>query len=91
MPGDIDYVGYDPVTGVYIRVLSSDFTLLYGHLSQVFILPGDAVVAGMPIGVSGSTGRVTGEHLHFSASYRRAAVNPLLFLSELMNNLNNNK
>ena len=86
--GQVDFIGYDKFLGVHIRVVSSDFTFLYGHLSQVFVLPGDALVAGMPVAVSGSTGRVTGEHLHFSVLYRQRPVNPLLFLSDLMKNLN---
>jgi murein DD-endopeptidase MepM/ murein hydrolase activator NlpD len=91
MAGHVDFVGYNEFLGVHIRVVSSDFTFLYGHLSQVFVLPGDAVAEGMPIAISGSTGRVTGEHLHFSVAYRQVPVNPLLFLSDLMKNLNKNK
>jgi murein DD-endopeptidase MepM/ murein hydrolase activator NlpD len=86
MPGLIDFVGYDPVTGVHIRLVSGDFTVLYGHLSQVFVLAGDSVNSGMPLGVTGSSGRVTGEHLHFSVSFRQVPVNPLLFLRGLTNN-----
>lgn len=83
MSGRIDFVGYDPVTGVHIRVCSSDFAFLYGHLSQVFVTPGDSVNSCTPLGVTGSSGRVTGEHLHFSVSYKQVPVNPLLFLREL--------
>lgn len=79
MPGRVGYVGYDRVTGVHIRFYSGDFAMLYGHLSQVFVLPGDSVNACTPLGVTGSSGRVTGEHLHFSVSYRQVSVNPLLF------------
>jgi murein DD-endopeptidase MepM/ murein hydrolase activator NlpD len=86
MPGRIAFVGYDPVTGVHIRLASGDFTLLYGHLSQVFVLAGDSVNSCTPLGITGSSGRVTGEHLHFSVSYRQAPVNPLHFLRGLMNN-----
>ncbi|WPU96453.1 M23 family metallopeptidase [Mucilaginibacter sabulilitoris] len=91
MPGRIAFTGYDRVTGVYIRLASRDFTLLYGHLSQVFVLAGDSVNSGTPLGITGSSGRVTGEHLHFSASYRQVPVNPLLFLRGLMNNQLTNK
>jgi murein DD-endopeptidase MepM/ murein hydrolase activator NlpD len=86
MPGRIAFVGYDPVTGVHIRLASGDFTLLYGHLSQVFVLAGDSVNSCTPLGITGSSGRVTGEHLHFSVSYRQVPVNPLHFLRGLMNN-----
>jgi murein DD-endopeptidase MepM/ murein hydrolase activator NlpD len=86
VPGRIDYVGYDPVTGVHIRLCSGGITILYGHLSQVFVLAGDSVNACTPLGVTGSSGRVTGEHLHFSVSFRQVTVNPLLFLRRLTNN-----
>jgi murein DD-endopeptidase MepM/ murein hydrolase activator NlpD len=86
MPGRIAFVGFDPVTGVHIRLCSGDFIFLYGHLSQIFVLAGDSVNSFTPLGITGSSGRVTGEHLHFSVSYRQVPVNPLHFLRGLMNN-----
>ncbi len=87
LPGRVAFMGYDAVTGVHLRLSSGDFEFLYGHLSQVFVLAGDSVEAGSPLGVSGASGRVTGEHLHFSVSYRQVPINPLLFLRGLTNNL----
>jgi len=38
---------------------------LYGHLSQIFVQPGQWVDQGTVIGRVGSTGMSTGPHLHF--------------------------
>jgi murein DD-endopeptidase MepM/ murein hydrolase activator NlpD len=38
---------------------------LYGHMSQLFVRPGDVVQQGTVIGRVGSTGASTGPHLHF--------------------------
>ena len=87
LPGRVSLSGYDALTGVHIQLASGDFSFLYGHLSQVFVLAGDSVDAGSPLGITGASGRVTGEHLHFSVCYRHKPVNPLLFLRGLTNNL----
>ena len=84
LPGRVAFVGYDAVTGVHIRLSAGDFTFLYGHLSQVFVLAGDSVDAASPLGVTGSSGRVTGEHLHFGVNYRQRLVNPVKFLTGLL-------
>ncbi len=49
----------------------------YLHLSRILVAPGDTVAAGQLIGLVGATGRVTGPHLHWSASYGSIAVDPL--------------
>ena len=49
----------------------------YFHLSKPLVATGDTVERGQEIGLVGSTGRVTGPHLHWSARYGSVTVNPL--------------
>ena len=49
----------------------------YFHMSKVLVAQGDTVERGQTIGLVGSTGRVTGPHLHWSARYGSVTVNPL--------------
>ena len=46
---------------------------LYGHMSSVFVSPGQTVAQGFAIGAIGSTGNSTGCHVHFEI---RGAKNP---------------
>lgn len=50
---------------------------MYFHLSEIFIKEGEPVSKGQTIGLVGSTGRVTGPHLHWGARLNGARVNPL--------------
>jgi murein DD-endopeptidase MepM/ murein hydrolase activator NlpD len=47
------------------------------HLSDINVAVGDVVERGQTIGLSGSTGRVTGPHLHWTLRVGRARIDPL--------------
>lgn len=40
-------------------------TTIYGHLAKIYVAPGQKVSAGQKIGLEGTTGSSTGNHLHF--------------------------
>lgn len=76
MPGRIKKIGYDKKLGNYIVLEHGEFVVTYAHLHTVVGRKGDSVQAGQSIGISGSTGRSTGEHLHVSVRYRKKLVDP---------------
>ena len=88
MDGKVDAVGYNDLLGIYIKLNHSDIESLYGHLSQVFVNPGESLFAGDPIGITGATGRVTGEHLHFCIIYQHHYIDPMEFLYQNLINKN---
>ncbi|MET7457862.1 M23 family metallopeptidase [Streptomyces sp. NPDC005574] len=53
----------------------------YSHLSALQVTVGQAVQAGTPIGLAGSTGLSTGPHLHFEVIYDGRYTDPLPWLS----------
>jgi LysM repeat protein len=66
--------GYNGGYGEYVVINHLNGTqTVYGHLSQVIVSQGQAVVQGQVIGYSGNTGKSTGAHLHFEI---RGAANP---------------
>lgn len=54
---------------------------LYAHLKDMNVKKGDTVKQGDQVGTIGSTGRVTGPHLHWSMIMNETWVDPLLFVS----------
>lgn len=53
---------------------------LYAHLSKTFVEKGDLVKKGELVGHIGSTGRVTGPHLHWTVKIGETSVDPVSLL-----------
>ena len=55
----------------------------YGHLSTIFVLAGSPVARGDVVGLVGSTGHSTGNHLHFEVRLDGRPVDPLNALANV--------
>jgi murein DD-endopeptidase MepM/ murein hydrolase activator NlpD len=81
MPGTIKEIGFDKKgLGNYVKVSFSDFLITYAHLKTSIGSEGDVIKAGDVIGISGSTGRSTGDHLHISVKFKGKYIDPLPIL-----------
>jgi len=54
----------------------------FAHLSEILVKPGQKVERGELIGKMGSTGRSTGDHLHYEVFYDGRRVNPWKYLGK---------
>lgn len=50
---------------------------MYFHLSRIDVVPGQKVLKGDRLALSGCTGRVTGPHLHFGVSVKGEMIDPV--------------
>lgn len=55
----------------------------YFHMSKINVEAGQLVESGTKLGEVGSTGRVTGPHLHWNVYLNNTKVDPALFVPEL--------
>ena len=76
--------GYGNV--VVLEHASRRWASLYAHLDSFVVKTGETAPKGVFIGTVGRTGRATGPHLHFELLRDKKAVDPLLFLPQLLDN-----
>lgn len=47
------------------RLYGKTASIFYAHLSEISVQAGQSIIAGTRVGLSGSTGKSSGPHLHF--------------------------
>lgn len=83
--GIVENVGNDSRSGNYIILRHGEYTVSYCHLSKVMARKGDELIAGDPVGYTGSTGRSTGPHLHITCKYKGETRDPYTLLIYIKN------
>ena len=79
--GMIIATGWREGYGLCIEIMHADgYYSLYGHCSKIYVDTGMLVSKDDIIGLVGSTGRSTGNHLHFEMKRHGGNVNPLFFI-----------
>lgn len=81
-PGTVRFAGVHGGYGNFVEIDHGDGTRTrYGHLSRIDVTAGETVARGATLGLMGSTGRSTGNHLHFEYWVGGVAVDPLRYLA----------
>lgn len=81
--GKVVAATYSSTMGNYVMIDHGDgLYTIYMHASALYVSQGDVVVRGETIAAVGSTGRSTGNHLHFSVRKDGSYVSPWNYLSE---------
>lgn len=83
MQGRVIAVGQDKVSGKYVTLRHGNFTVSYCHLSQISVSQGQDVLSGDVVGITGNTGRSTGEHLHITCKYNGNYIDPILIFKHI--------
>lgn len=80
-PGKVSFAG---ASAGYGRMVEIDhghgFKSRYGHLSGITVSKGDTVEIGDLVGKMGTTGRSTGDHLHYEVWFNGKPYDPAKFL-----------
>lgn len=81
--GVVVYADYHPQYGNMVEIdHGNDIVTRYAHASKLVTKVGAVVRRGQKIAEVGSTGRSTGNHLHFEVRYKGVAQSPVRFLQK---------
>ena len=81
--GKVVAAAYSNSMGNYIMIDHGDgLYTIYMHASALYVSTGASVTKGQKIAAVGSTGRSTGNHLHFSVRLNGSYVSPWNYISK---------
>jgi murein DD-endopeptidase MepM/ murein hydrolase activator NlpD len=82
-------------TSGYGRLIIVDngygYCTYYGHLAKILVNKDDKIRRGQLIGLMGSSGESTGNHLHYEIQYNGTPINPEKFLKKIVTSENFSK
>ena len=79
--GTVTYAAYDDTAGNMVIIdHGNGLVTKYMHHSELYVKTGDHVEKGQQIGLSGTTGDSTGNHLHFQVEENGVPVDPAEYL-----------
>ena len=79
--GTVIFAGEAGACGNLVTIDHGDgLVTKYMHHAEIYVKEGDTVEKGQQIGLSGTTGNSTGNHLHFQVEEEGKAVDPLRYL-----------
>lgn len=79
--GTVDYIGENESYGQYLQLdHGGGIKSFYAHCSKLCVRQGQTVAAGEKVAESGSTGNVTGPHLHFELKKDNILLNPAYYI-----------
>lgn len=81
--GVVAFAAFHPQYGNMVEIdHGNEIITRYAHASKLLVKVGQVVRRGEKIAEVGSTGRSTGNHLHFEVRYQGIAQNPVRFLQK---------
>lgn len=81
--GNVVAATYSATMGNYVMIdHGGGLYTIYMHASALYVSKGDIVVRGDTIAAVGTTGRSTGNHLHFGVRYNGEYVSPWNYISK---------
>lgn len=82
--GKVSEAGYSRSYGWFVRIRHEDgYSTLYAHMSRILVRKGGTVRIGQRIGLVGSTGTSTGNHLHFELQKNGRPLDPVKWFGRL--------